>query len=364
LLGYRRSTGKEWIMAMTLAEQAWRAPAERTLGFGVSLPTSGPFSQAEHILAVADLAEEVGLDDVWCNDHYVFERERLHKSPVGTLEACKGQDPNYFEGLVTLGVVGGRRRRIGVAMHGIVLPVREIRLFVKQITSLQLLVGGRLTISPGIGGAKNFPPMGANQVERGRRLDEALEVMTTMLASEHPLSFKGRFTSFEKATWYPRPQRSIRLWVTGDSEPALKRVVDYATGWFSTSARLHQFRELDARLVQLAEEADRDPSKIVRAADFFLCVADTTKEAIEISKASLEKRYGSVEAGLKTAAIGDAETVKQRLAEIIEMGFTYIEMRFLCHTPASHLEMIRRVATEVLPALRAQGPAKPAAALV
>ena len=267
------------------------------------------------------------------------------------MEAAEGTNPTSFECLATLASVGGRVSRIGLGAYAVVLPVREIRLFTKQISTLQEFAGGRLTIAPGIGSVNNFLVMGVPRTERGRRLDEGLDAMTTILGSEHPVSYDGQFTAFEDATFYPRP-RNIRMWITGDSEYALRRVVDYATGWFSTSELMQKFPALLAQLGEMAGEAGRNVAEIDRATDIFVCIADSTDEARSMSRATLEYRFGSMEEGLNRAAIGDTSAVIEHFERRLAMGYTYVVLRFICHDAASYHEMITRVATEVLPRLR------------
>jgi alkanesulfonate monooxygenase SsuD/methylene tetrahydromethanopterin reductase-like flavin-dependent oxidoreductase (luciferase family) len=175
--------------------------------------------------------------------------------------------------------------------------------------------------------------------------------MTRILGSEHPVSFDGQFTAFHDATFYPRP-RNIRLWITGDSEHALRRTVDFATGWFSTSEKMHEFPALVERLSEMASAVGRDVGEIDRATDIFVCITDSTEEARSMSRATLEYRFGSKEEGLRRAAIG-AAAVAEHLQGRLAMGYTYVVLRFICPDAASYLEMIARVARDVLPRLRA-----------
>jgi alkanesulfonate monooxygenase SsuD/methylene tetrahydromethanopterin reductase-like flavin-dependent oxidoreductase (luciferase family) len=330
------------------------AHGRREVRFGVSLPTSGPFATSDHIFAVAAKAEELGYDDVWVNDFFNIGPERLGRSPVGAVEAVRDQLPNFFEGLSTLASVGGRLQRIGLAQHGLVLSQRDVRIFAKQICTIHELVGRRLTVAPAIGG-HDLETFGIPKAERGRRLDDALDALTTILALEHPVSFVGRYTRFADATFYPRPQ-DIRLWITGDSEPALHRVVKYATGWFSSVALIERFRENLSKLEELANAAGRDPLEIARATDIFVCLADTTAEAEQMSRATLVDRYGSFEEGRHHAAVGDADAVAEHVMERMRLGLTCIEFRFICHSPEAHIEMVARLAADVLPRARAASP--------
>lgn len=328
---------------------AFRAPLtpEQRPRFGISLPTSGPFSSPDTVLEVARHAARAGYHDLWCNDFYDWPTENIGRSPSGAVEAIHGQDPNYFEGLTTVGVVGAQVPGIGLAVHAITMPVRDVRLMAKQVSTLQSFLG-RLTIAPAIGVQGSYDLMGVPMSERGRRLDEALEALATILGSEHPVGFQGRYTRFDHATLYPRPQ-NIGLWITGDSEAALRRTVRFGTGWFSTIGRIGNFPTLLRQLGDMAADAGRDATEIERATDVYVCIADTDAEAQRLSQATLVDRYKTLDRGLQLAAIGSPVTVAERLRAIVDVGFTYIELRFICWDAQSLVEMIDRVAAEVIP---------------
>ena len=125
--------------------------------FGLGLPTSGPFSQPWTILSFADAGERLGFDDLWLNDHLNFDRSRMSGSPAGTLDAIRDQDPNFFESLTTAALLAGRLQRVGIAIGGLVAPLRHPVILAKQISTIHELCGRRLTVAPGIGGgAKDF----------------------------------------------------------------------------------------------------------------------------------------------------------------------------------------------------------------
>ena len=190
---------------------------------------------------------------------------------------------------------------------------------------------------------------------RGRILDEYLAVLDAIATSTHPVSFEGHQVKFENATLYPRPL-NIRRWITGDSEAALERVVRSGTGWFSSGwARKGRgfYEGLQSQLDDKLRAAGRDPSTITRATDPFLCVAETHEAAYAIGEASLTQRYGSLETALTISAIGSTAEVCQQLGSLIASGCTYFEFRFVCRDMPSYLDMIQRVATEVIPNLRA-----------
>jgi alkanesulfonate monooxygenase SsuD/methylene tetrahydromethanopterin reductase-like flavin-dependent oxidoreductase (luciferase family) len=321
-------------------------------GFGLSLPTSGPFATAANIYAIAGQAEAHGFDDVWVNDHYSYPRERHRSSAAGTFDAAGTEDPNFFESLVALAAVGARYRNIGVAVHALQAPLRDPRLMARQVAAIHELSGRGITIAPGIGGQRDeFAIAGVPFERRGRLLDEHLAVMDAIFNQEAPVSFEGKYVRFKDATFYPKP-KTIQLWITGDSDPALARVVRYATGWFSGHAGLHDFPARAARLDELAVAAGRDPRGIERGGDLFVCVARTHDEAMRIGAESLRRRRGSLEKALARDAIGSAAEVAQLLGKRLRDGRTYLELRLLAASVPSCLEMIEQLAKEVFPDLR------------
>jgi alkanesulfonate monooxygenase SsuD/methylene tetrahydromethanopterin reductase-like flavin-dependent oxidoreductase (luciferase family) len=322
-------------------------------GFGVALPSSGPFASADNIFAIAERAEACGFDDVWVNDHYSYPRARLTRSSAGSIEAVTDQVPNFFESLTTLASVAGRVSRIGVAVHGLIFPLRDPRLFAKQIATISEMSGHRLTVAPGIGGSHDdFDAAGVDFSKRGKLLDEHLAVLEAITNGEQPVGFSGQWVNFEAGTFYPQP-KSVRLWITGDSEPALRRVVRFATGWFSSGwSTLDDYRRLGQRLDELAAEAGREPASIARASDPFCCIAASRDEALRIAGPTLERRYRSMDRALVLSAVGSAADVRDQFAKLTESGCGYFELRFVCHDMPAYLDMIERVGNDILPYVR------------
>jgi alkanesulfonate monooxygenase SsuD/methylene tetrahydromethanopterin reductase-like flavin-dependent oxidoreductase (luciferase family) len=320
--------------------------------FGLGLPTSGPFSQPETILRFADEGERLGFDDLWVNDHLNFDRARMAGSPAGTLDAIRDQDPNFFESLTTAALLAGRLKRIGIAVGGLVAPLRHPVILAKQISTIHELCGRRLTVAPGIGGGpKDFQLVQKPFERRGKLLDEYLAALHAIWFSEYPVSFSGPSLAFEEATLYPRPE-GLRLWVTGETEPGLNRAVKWGSGWFTAYPELSEFTPKVARLRELAEAAERDPDTIDTAAIIFVCIARTREQAMEIGAPTLARRFKTQERALAVSIVGSPSEAQQQLADRFRAGLRYLELRFVCHDPDSFVEMASMVTSDVLPALR------------
>ena len=105
--------------------------------FGVHIPTCiegmmypVPFARPEDILPTALLAERVGFDSVWGNDHMTTQRYVQREWP---------DPPNFYEPLITFTYVAARTERIKLATGIIVLPMRTMPVLAKQVATLDQL---------------------------------------------------------------------------------------------------------------------------------------------------------------------------------------------------------------------------------
>ena len=119
------------------------------LRFGVHIPTCiegmmypVPFAKPEDILPTAQLAERVGFDSVWGNDHMTTQRYVQREWP---------EPPNFYEPLITFTWVAARTERIRLATGIIVLPMRTMPVLAKQVATLDQLSGGRVILGVGTG---------------------------------------------------------------------------------------------------------------------------------------------------------------------------------------------------------------------
>lgn len=321
--------------------------------FGLGLPTSGPFSQPQIIFEFAELAESLGFDDVWVNDHLTFNSDQREMSPVGTIDAVKDQDPNFFESITTAAALLGRLQRIGVAIGGLVLPLRDPRWLAKQATSLHELTGRRLTLGPGIGGVpRNFEVMNLRFAERGRLFDEHLAALHALCYRAPPVTFDGPAIKFTEANLYPHAT-GLRILVAGEGERSLHRAAKWGHGWLTSYPDLPSYAAKVRKLRELVSENGRDPDEADTAVLFFICIAETRERALEICGPSLTKRFGSLERAQEVAIIGTPREAIERLLAVHRAGGRYVHLRPVIPSPEAWMEMVRWISAEVLPPVRA-----------
>lgn len=196
----------------------------------------------------ARLAEEVGFDALWVGDHIALPPS-----------ASDPADQPRLEALIALTYMAAVTARVGLGVGVIVLPQRQPVLLAKQLTSLDVLSKGRLTVGIGVGYVEpELRALGASLADRGSRTDEYLAAMRELWRETVP-SFAGRHVAFEGVVQRPLPtQRPHPPIVVGGSSPAAyRRAVQSANGWYGWELDLDQTARALADLRETAQRCAR-----------------------------------------------------------------------------------------------------------
>lgn len=192
----------------------------------------------------ARLAEEAGFESLWVGDHIA-------------LPAGEGNPPR-LEAVTALTYLAAVTTRVRLGAGLVVLPQRQPVLLAKQLTSLDVLSGGRLTVAVGSGYVEpELNAMGVTLAERGARTDEYLAAMRALWAAEP--SFTGRFVSYSGVFQYPSPVQRPHppIVVGGHSPAAYRRAVRQANGWYGWGLDVDGTREALAALAETARGVER-----------------------------------------------------------------------------------------------------------
>jgi alkanesulfonate monooxygenase SsuD/methylene tetrahydromethanopterin reductase-like flavin-dependent oxidoreductase (luciferase family) len=206
------------------------------LHLGLILPNYGESLTAERLASTGATAEDAGFDSGWVTDHLIVPRE--HAPVYGTIA----------EALVSLGFLAGRTRRLELGVSALVVPQRNPLVALKQLTTLDLLSGGRIVTAVAAGWMEGeFAQLGANFERRGRVLDEWLDLAATAF-EQMPghVVYEGDFFSVDGwlAPALARPG-GPELWVAGVSRATLRRAT--RTGvWHPVALPPEELRPLAA----------------------------------------------------------------------------------------------------------------------
>jgi alkanesulfonate monooxygenase SsuD/methylene tetrahydromethanopterin reductase-like flavin-dependent oxidoreductase (luciferase family) len=316
--------------------------------FGVRVPNSGPLATAANVELVARAAERLGFETLWVHDHIPWASDMVTHFSTGSIEACQGQEPSFYESVSTVTYLAGICPRIDVGVAGLVLPLRDPRVLAKQLMTTQMLTGGRLITALAIGNIPNdFEVMEVRFDRRGKITDDLLGALRAIYRAG-PSTYQGERVAFTDAEFYPKPA-ALRFWIAGNSPPAYRRIAENAAGWLPGGLTTEQYR-LDLEQVAEALSArDRAVADLHRGVELYLCLAERADDARAIAARSLEHRFKSVEAGLERNIVGDPAEVLARIEAFRQSGVTHFELRILGHTIESHIATLELFAAAVRP---------------
>jgi probable F420-dependent oxidoreductase len=208
----------------------------------------GSSVDAETIVRRARLAEDVGFEALWVGDHVALPLQGGDPAHQARLEALVAA--TYLAAVTT-------RVRLGVGV--IVLPQRQPVLLAKQLSSIDVLSRGRLTVGIGVGYVEQeLRALGASLADRGARADEYLAAMRTLWAEPVP-RFAGRFVSFEGVVQRPLPVQRPHppIVVGGHSPAAYRRAVQSANGWYGWELDLQETARALAEMREVLQRSER-----------------------------------------------------------------------------------------------------------
>jgi probable F420-dependent oxidoreductase len=219
---------------------------------------------------------EIGQDPATIRD-YAQAVESLGYTHILAFDSVIGANPNrpggwdspytyqhaFHEPFALFAFCAAITRRIELVTGVLVLSQRQTTLVAKQAAEVDILSGGRLRLGIGVGwNPVEFEALGENLKNRGKRVEEQLEVMR-LLWTKELVTYAGRWHRVPDAGIKPLPvQQPIPVWMGGESEAVLRRAARLADGWIT----LQTFRPGPAaqqtvdRLLGLVREAGRDPA--------------------------------------------------------------------------------------------------------
>ncbi len=200
--------------------------------------------QADIMARRAALAEEAGFESLWVGDHIAL--------PPG-----EGNPPR-LEALVALTYLAAVTSRVRLGVGLIVLPQRQPVLLAKQLASLDVLSGGRLTVAVGAGYVEpELNAMGVTLAERGARTDEYLAAMRALWTAQP--SFDGRFVSWSGVVQHPSPAQHPHppILVGGHSAAARRRAVGHGNGWYGWGLSVEETAEALRALAETTRNSPR-----------------------------------------------------------------------------------------------------------
>ena len=222
---------------------------------GVTIPNvHETLAERSTIEAVARMADELGFDSIWCNDHLVMPSAAGDGAAEPAYAAAYGEQrgQSIYEPLIVLAYLAAVTRRVLLGTSVYLLPLRHPLVAARQAVSLDRLSDGRLVLGVGAGWLESeFAAVGVPYRQRGRRTDEAIAMLKSLCAEDG-----GEF--LPKPVQRPHPP----LWIGGRSGAAVRRAARFGDAWHPSHLTVDELRRQIPELHAECERAGRSAGEV------------------------------------------------------------------------------------------------------
>jgi F420-dependent oxidoreductase-like protein len=215
-----------------------------------------PLTLAGHIVDLARLVDDAGIDTLWVADHL------LQMDPSASI------DEPMLEAYATLAFIAGATQRVQLGTMVTWATIRPPALLIKTVTTLDVLSGGRAWLGVGIGYRGDEAAMTGLPFEptpeRFSRLEELLQLAAQMWDGDRA-PFEGPHHRLERPVNEPAPIARPRVLIGGMGEqrtlPLVARYADACNLFDIPDQGATLRRKLDV-LARACDAAGRDRHEI------------------------------------------------------------------------------------------------------
>ncbi|MEV5299317.1 LLM class F420-dependent oxidoreductase [Amycolatopsis methanolica] len=207
---------------------------------------------------LARTAEECGFASIALPDS-LFYSEHVSAEYPYTPDGSRfwTADTPWADPLVAVASMAAVTERIEYYTSVLKLGSRNPVLLARQVGSVAVLSGNRFGLGLGVGWSpEEFEWCGAPYAKRGKRVDEAIEVLRLILDGGM-VEYHGEFFDFDKLQMSPAPSEHVPFYIGGHTEVALKRAARVGDGWSSAMMKFDDLRSTISRLAELRAEYGR-----------------------------------------------------------------------------------------------------------
>ncbi len=285
------------------------------MNIGIGLPNPIPGTPGSMIVEWARRAENRGFSALATIDRIAY--------------------PSY-ESLIVLAAAAGATERIGLMTNVLLGPTRDPVLLAKQAASVDQVSGGRLTLGLGVGGREDdFQASGQEYANRGRRQDQALDLMHR--------AWRGEPVAGSPKPVTPGPVRDGRvpIMIGGLVDRAVERTVRWGVGWTAGGLPPEPVRQMAERVRAAWKEAGRAGEPRIAALGYYALGSE------ERATAYLKDYYGFLGEWadkIAQSALRTPQAIRDALKAFEEAGVT----DFFFDPAVADLEQVDRLAEIVL----------------
>ena len=306
--------------------------------FGIAMQNFTAAPQMPDAKALIDYGirmEQLGYESVWVWDHILL-----------------GVDPYFpiLDSLSVLTAVAARTERIRLGTGILVLPARNPVVLAKQLSSIDQISNGRLTLGMASGWYKReFDAIGVPFNKRGNIMDQNLDILTRLWQED---SVTGSYPPYElaAAVMSPKPVQKPRppILIGGYVDRVLKRAGVVGDGWLTYYYTAEDFAKSWDKVRRFAEEAGKDPDTLrsINQLPIYIGKSRADVEAPMLEWLTTEWDFaGWSDSTTDSAVLGTVDECVEQLLAHLDAGvqqITLVPYRF-------DMEQIEQIAEEIIP---------------
>jgi probable F420-dependent oxidoreductase len=200
---------------------------------GIMFANVATFGTREGARALAAAADDTGIESLWTVEHVVVPKDYASPYPYSSSGKMPGsEDSPIPDPLAWLSFIAAASENVRLCTGILILPQRNPVILAKELATIDVLSGGRMTLGVGVGWLREeFEAIGIPFEERAARTDETIAALRALWSTDE--TFEGRYFRFREARSYPKPVAgAIPIVVGGHTKAAARRAGRLADGFF------------------------------------------------------------------------------------------------------------------------------------
>ncbi len=303
--------------------------------YGFSLVVRGEDANPETFAAIAERSEALQLDSLWLSAHVILPPQV--KSDYALVPGRKYGEhwkEGYWEPFTVLSYLSAITSKITLGTSIVVLPMHNPFELAKQVAEVDQLSRGRFVFGIGVGWfEEEFEVLGQSYRNRGKRTDEALELMHK-LWTEEPVTFNGKYYNVTDASFRPKPvqQPGPPIWVAGGSDASLRRAARFGSAFHPVRPSYEYIGEVRGKLDKFLDEYQRPHDSVDIAVKVPVVFDDNASDP-------------------DTPTIGTPQSIIDSLKRFQDLGASHFVLDIIPEKLQVALDTMDRFAEEIRPKL-------------
>jgi len=241
----------------------------RPLKIGVQLPEVEYVASWKQLRAMAETAEDIGLDSIWVGDHLLYRWPDV---------AARGP----WEAWSTLAALAAVTERVELGPLVAATSFHNPAMIAKKAATIEEISGGRLILGLGAGwNETEYAAYGFPYDHRVSRFEEAFTIIHSLLRTGR-CDFDGSFYQLKDCELVPRGPRmeGPPLMIGSEGERMLSITLPHVQAWnawfswFDNS--VERYRALRDKVDAACRAAGRDPGEVQRTVALYVAMPGAT----------------------------------------------------------------------------------------